>query len=97
MNLLQKGELAGKLPKIHMHDYAVTIIRPLIYISEADILNFAKQHQFLRISCQCPVGQRSMRKKVDQLLNEISELYPNARANIASASLNYGSDKASRR
>lgn len=95
MNLLHKGEFAGNLPKITMHDYGVTIIRPLIYISEQEIKTFAKQHNFLRITCQCPVGQNSMRKQVDQLLVDIETLYPNARANIASAGLRYGSDKAS--
>ena len=32
MNLLHKGEFAGNLPKIHMQEYGITIIRPLIYI-----------------------------------------------------------------
>lgn len=96
MNLLHKGEFAGNLPKITMQEYGVTIIRPLIYSSENDILNFAKQQGFLRAMCRCPVGQNSMRKKVDQLLTEIEALYPNARENIAKAGLLYGSDKASK-
>lgn len=97
MNLLHKGEFAGNLPKLTMYDYGVTIIRPLIYISEQDIKTFAKQQNFLRITCQCPVGQNSMRKQVDQLLNDIENLYPNARANIASAGLLYGSNKATKK
>lgn len=97
MNLLHKGEFVGNLPKITMYDYGVTIIRPMIYISEQEIIAFAKQNGFLRITCQCPVGQNSMRKQVNTLLSEIEELYPNARANIASAGLLYGSDKASRK
>lgn len=97
MNLLHKGEFVGNLPKITMHDYGVTIIRPMIYISEQEIKTFAKQHNFLRITCQCPVGQNSMRKQVDRLLSDIEELYPNARSNIASAGLEYGSDKASKK
>lgn len=96
MNLLHKGEFAGNLPNLTMHEYGVKIIRPLIYISEAEIKRFAEQHQFLRVMCRCPVGQDSMRKKVDQLLAEIEVLYPNARENIARAALLYGSDKASR-
>ncbi|MBA3603732.1 MAG: tRNA 2-thiocytidine biosynthesis protein TtcA [Parachlamydiaceae bacterium] len=97
MNLLHKGEFAGNLPKITMHDYGVTIIRPLIYISEQEIKSFAKQQNFLRITCQCPVGQNSMRKQVDNLMNDIENLFPNARANLASAGLLYGSTKASQK
>lgn len=94
MNLLHKGEFAGTLPKIHMHEYGVTIIRPLIYISEMDIRSFAEKYGFIRIMCRCPVGQNSMRKKVKDLIEEIELLYPNARENIAQAGLRYGSDKA---
>jgi tRNA(Ile)-lysidine synthase TilS/MesJ len=95
MNLLHKAEFAGNLPKLKMHDYGITLIRPLIYMAEQDIRTFAQQQGFARILCRCPVGQNSMRKKVDQLLNEIEGLYPNARENIARAGLVYGSTKAS--
>ncbi len=95
MNLFHKGEFAGLLPKLEMKDFGITIIRPLIYISEADIKEFAKMYGFARITCRCPVGQNSVRKKTDVLIDEIEELFPNARRNIASAGLLYGSKKAS--
>ncbi|MCP5507209.1 MAG: tRNA 2-thiocytidine biosynthesis protein TtcA [Chlamydiales bacterium] len=94
MNLLQKAEFAANQPKIPMIDYGVTIIRPLIYASEEDIRIFARQHGFLRILCQCPVGAKSLRKKVEELLRDMEALCPNARHNIAKAGLQYGSDKA---
>ncbi len=97
MNLLHKGEFAGNLPKIPMHDYGVTIIRPLIYVAEADIRRFAEQQGFSRIMCRCPVGQQSMRKKVNDLLSDLETLFPNARENIAQAGILYGSDKATRK
>lgn len=97
MNLLHKGEFAGNLPKVFMEVYGITIIRPLIYTKEADIKTFAEQNEFMRIMCRCPVGQNSLRKKTDQLIAEIENLFPNARENLASAGLIYGSDKASRR
>ena len=96
MNLLHKGEFAGNLPKLKMVDYGVTIIRPLIYLGEQEIVEFAKQQGFIRALCRCPVGQKSMRKKVAELLNDIQKLYPQASENIAHAGLHYGSEKARR-
>lgn len=96
MNLLHKAEFAGNLPKIHMQEYGVTIIRPLIYIAEQDIRTFSQQQGFARIMCRCPVGQHSMRKQTEQLLKEIEDIYPNARENIAKAGLLYGSQKAAK-
>ncbi|MCC5833072.1 MAG: tRNA 2-thiocytidine biosynthesis protein TtcA [Chlamydiales bacterium] len=97
MNLLHKGEFAGNLPKLRMIDYEVTIIRPLILVAEEEIRRFAVDYGFARATCQCPVGQNSMRKRVDRLLDELEELFPNTRANVAQAGLLYGSDKARRK
>lgn len=94
MNLLHKAEFAGNLPKITMHDYGVTIIRPLILVPEQLIREFAKLYGFARILCQCPVGQNSMRRQAELLLGGLEQVFPNARVNLAKASLLYGSDKA---
>lgn len=94
LNLLHKAEFAANLPKVPMVDYGVTIIRPLLFIPENSIREFAGNHGFARILCQCPVGQNSMRKKTELLLREIEEVFPNARENLAQASIVYGSNKA---
>ncbi len=94
LNLLQKAEFAANLPKVHMREYGVTIIRPLIYIAEESLINFAKQYGFARITCQCPVGQKSKRNAVEQIIRHIETSFPHARGNLAKAGLLYGSTKA---
>ena len=96
MNTLHKAEFAANLPKVKMHYYGVTIIRPLIYISEKEIFAFAREHGFARITCQCPVGQNSKRLAAEQLLSQMEAVFPNARSNLAKLSLELGSDKALR-
>lgn len=94
MNLMHKAEFAAMLPKVPMYDYGVTIIRPLIYVPEESLMQFAKLYKFSRVVCQCPVGQKSMRKTVKNILKEIQEEFPNAIDNLATASRIYGSQKA---
>lgn len=94
LNLMHKGEFEGNLPKVPMHLYGITIIRPLIYITESDIIAFANHHGFARITCQCPVGQFSKRKKVEQHLQKMEKDFPHLRTNLASAGIKYGSKKA---
>lgn len=94
LNLLHKGEFEGNLPKVPMHLYDVTIIRPLIYISEKEIIEFAQHYGFARISCQCPVGQFSNRKKVEQHVQRMERDFPHLRTNLANAGIKYGSKKA---
>lgn len=94
MNLLHKAEFAANLPKVPMEAYGVTIIRPLIYVPENDLREFAKLYGFARITCQCPVGQNSLRKETNQLISQMETLYPNVRENLAQAAMKYGSSKA---
>jgi tRNA 2-thiocytidine biosynthesis protein TtcA len=96
MNLFHKGEFAGLLPHIHMHNYNMTIIRPMIYLAEDDIRRFAEAYGYKRITCRCPIGQTSMRRQTEELLQGIIERYPNAKNNIAQAVLRYGTKKALR-
>lgn len=94
LNLCHKAEFAGMLPKVFMRRYGITIIRPLIYISEEAIRSFAKEHGFARITCQCPVGARSNRKKVRLWMEELEVLFPHVKSNLAKAGIVYGSKKA---
>lgn len=96
MNLLHKGEFAANLAKIHMKNYGITIIRPLLFVTEQEIIDFSKIYNFNRVVCRCPIGQDSMRKKTDDLLRYIEKTFPQARSNLASAGRVYGSDKANR-
>lgn len=94
LNLFHKAEFASMLPKLKMHAYGVTIIRPLIFVQEEEILTFAKRSGFHRITCQCPVGQDSQRKKVKTLIALIEEKFPHVRSNLFQGGLVYGSTKA---
>lgn len=94
LNLLHKAEFAANLPKVPMKEYGITIIRPLIYVAEETIKSFSKAYGFARITCQCPVGQNSKRKTVEQILRDIETHFPHVRGNLAKAGLLYGSKKA---
>lgn len=94
MNLLHKAEFAANLPKITLYDYGITIIRPLIFASEKEILHFAQNYGFKRMTCQCPVGQNSLRKKAQDLIDELEAIFPNTKENLHRAGLLYGSKKA---
>ncbi len=94
MNLLHKAEFAANLAKVPMRDFGITIIRPLLFVSEEEIRAFANMYGFARIVCQCPVGQNSLRRKSKEILADLEAVFPNARENLFQASLRYGSKKA---
>lgn len=94
MNLLHKGEFAGNLVKVPMIKYGITIIRPMLYVTEQQAIAFAKDKNFLRSMCRCPVGQKSLRKKTEELLCYLEDIFPHARSNLARAGWEQGSEGA---
>lgn len=94
MNLLHTASFEGMLPKVPMLRYGITIIRPLILVSESLILRFSEQYGFLRVMCQCPVGQNSKRSSTKDLLKNLVEEFPNAIDNLSESSFKFGTKKA---
>ena len=70
-----------------MHDYGVTIIRPLIYVGEEEIREFAKHVRFCQDHLPVPCRTRLHAEKDRQIAIQRSKNFPNARENLAQASL----------
>lgn len=96
MNLCQKGSFEAILPKIDMIKYGITIIRPLIFVEEKMIIEFAKASGFARIMCQCPYGQTSKRKDSKDVIQLLEKVFPGSRKKLAKSALDFGSTKAAR-
>jgi len=94
LNLFHKAEFEGMLPIIKFKKFDMTVIRPMIYVEENEIIKFAKYYQFLRTFCKCPIGQTSKRKEVKRIINEIEKKFPNIKSNLSQASFVYSLKKA---
>lgn len=94
MNLFHKAEFEGMMPVLKFKKFDITIIRPLIYVEEEEIINFAKHYEILKTFCKCPIGQTSKRKDVKKIINEIENIFPNIKSNLSQASFVYSSKKA---
>ena len=94
LNLFHKAEFEGMLPKIKFQKLDITIIRPLIYVDEQEIINFAQNNNILKTFCKCPIGQTSKRKEVKKIISEIENNFPNIKSNLSKASFISGSKKA---
>lgn len=94
LNLFHKAEFEGMMPLVKFKKFGVTLIRPLIFVEEDEIIQFAKYYGILRTYCKCPIGQTSKRKNVKTIINEIEKEFPNIKTNLSQASFEYGSKKA---
>lgn len=81
LNLVYHGNLETMLPVREFFDGAFSVIRPLFYIREKDLVRYAEMAGFRTASCSCPNedrGKRLMMKKLlRDLLKESHLLYHN--------------------
>jgi len=73
LNQFYIGTLAAMSPKLLADNGRHTVIRPLVYVEESDIIKFTRQNSFPTIDCGCPVmGQVDQkRQRMKQLLAEL--------------------------
>jgi tRNA 2-thiocytidine biosynthesis protein TtcA len=61
MNLCAKGEPASMPVKLVYRKYPVTLIRPLAFLEERQIIDCAAEKEILKAACTCPYGAHSKR------------------------------------
>jgi tRNA 2-thiocytidine biosynthesis protein TtcA len=95
LNLFYGGKLKAMPPKLVSDDGKHTVIRPLAYIQETDLIAYADWKQFPIIPCTlCGSQENLKRKEVGRMLAEWDKKHPsrawsifNALANVAPSHL----------
>ena len=73
MNMLNKGELSAMPPCLKYDNFPITIIRPLCYVSENRIIDYASEKGFKKYTCTCNYQDNSTRKEARCLLEKLTE------------------------
>lgn len=84
LNILFQGSISTMNPKQELFKGQKTIIRPLCYVDEDLIIQFAKEQDFPGKLCLCPFGENSKRKYMKKLISDIQKKVPgtNIKTNI---------------
>jgi tRNA 2-thiocytidine biosynthesis protein TtcA len=68
MNMTAKGDLSAMPVILRYRKYPVSLIRPLAYLEERQIIDCAAEQGILKAACTCPYGihskRRDMRKRL---------------------------------
>jgi len=86
LNLFYGGKLKSMPPKLVSDDGAHVVIRPLAYVREADLIEYAAWREFPIIPCNlCGSQDNLKRREVGRMLSEWEKRHPGRVENIFSA------------
>jgi tRNA 2-thiocytidine biosynthesis protein TtcA len=87
LNQFYVGTLAAMSPKLLADNGRHTVIRPLVYVEEAEIIDFVRRQGLPVICCACPVcGQVDQkRKRMKRLIRDLAAENPHLRRSLIGA------------
>jgi tRNA 2-thiocytidine biosynthesis protein TtcA len=90
LNQFFVGSLKAMAPSMLADNGEVTVIRPLVYVEEKEIIAFARENGFPVVCCCCPVcGSADLqRRKMKQLLSELQKTIPHVKRSLLRALAN---------
>ena len=85
MSLLYEGRISCFQPVTELDRMGVTQIRPMLYIHEKTVDNFANRMQLPVIENRCPADKHTKREEIKQLVYDLSTRYPDLKERVFGA------------
>ena len=89
MSLLYEGRISCFQPVTDLDRTGVIQIRPMLYIHEKTVDNFATRMELPVVENRCPVDKTTKREEVKQLIYDLSQTYPDLKERIFGAMQRY--------
>lgn len=88
MSLINEGHFYSFPPITHLDRTNLTVIRPLMYVSEADVKGFCRKYQLPVVKSPCPADGYTKRQYVKDLLRKLNLENPGVKERMFSAIIN---------
>jgi tRNA(Ile)-lysidine synthase TilS/MesJ len=85
MSLIFEGRFHTFSPVTYLDRTGLTVIRPLIYMREADVIGFVHKYNVPVVKSPCPADGHTKREYVKQLLRQLSRENPGVRERMFTA------------
>ena len=85
LSLMYEGRFHSFSPKTYLDHMDLTLIRPLIYVSEAEIIGFRNKYQLPIVKNPCPADGYTKRQYVKDLLQTLNRENPGVKDRMFSA------------
>lgn len=88
MSLIYEGRIHTFNPVTHLDKSGVTVIRPFIYMKEADIIGFINANKIPVLKSTCPVDGYTKRQYINDKLQELNKEEPGVKDRMFTAICN---------
>ena len=85
LSLLYEGRFQALEPVTYLEKSGLTLIRPLLYMRESDVVGFTNKAALPVVKSPCPADGKTRRKYVEELLRRIDRETPGAKNRIFTA------------
>jgi tRNA(Ile)-lysidine synthase TilS/MesJ len=85
MSLLCSGQIKTFLPVTYLDRTGLTVIRPLIYFREAELIAATALHGFVPLKSPCPIDGKTKRQDIKELIQELGKSIPECYEHLAAA------------
>ena len=87
LSLIFEGRFYSFSPVTYLDRMDLTLIRPFMYVEEADIIGFANKYEIPVLKNPCPVDGETKRQYAKELANQIQRDHPGAKDRMFNAIL----------
>lgn len=85
MSLIYEGRFHTFSPVTYLDRTEITVIRPLIYMTESDVIGFVNKHNVPVVKSPCPADGHTKREYVKELLRDINKETPGVKNRMFTA------------
>lgn len=88
LSLIFEGRFHSFSPKTYLDRMDLTVIRPMMFVGEADVIGFRNKYDLPVVKSRCPIDGLTKRQYAKDLVRDLNREHPGARERMFTAILN---------
>ena len=88
LSLLFEGRFYSFSPKSYLDRMELTVIRPMMFVDEADVIGFRNKYRLPVVTSRCPIDGYTKRQYAKELTAQLNREHSGAKQRMFTAILN---------
>ena len=88
LSLIFEGRFHSFSPRTYLDRMDLTVIRPIMFVDEMDVIGFQNKYQLPVVKSKCPVDGHTKRQYAKELVRQLNQEHPGAKERMFHAIFN---------